>query len=547
MTSLLSRHLALALALVLARTSLANDKAVAMDSESKCEALSEMDFSTVPDAPTRITAAKLVRDGVGTPSCEIDAYVAPQVGLQLRLPVNTWNGKFIEVGCGGWCGSIASGACDRPLQKGYACAASDMGHKGDSQDLLWASNNLPAQSDFGFRATHVAALAGKAIAEHYYGSQPRHSYFLGCSTGGYQGVMEAQRFPWDFDGIVAGAPDIDEPSANLRALWAARAFLNDAGKPRLTDEQLNLVHAAVLARCDMDDGVRDGIIGNPLSCQFDPKELQCATGHRSNECLTAAQVEVVRKLYAGPMTTKGEKTSTGGFLPGSELLWGDFWPAESTEQFFRFALAGFIPAQGRKEWTYKDFDFDRDYRRLGGAPWYDNSNPDLRKFKQAGGKLLVYHGGNDTVDLPGAVIDYYETVERTMGGRAATQQFFRMFLIPGMNHCWGGSGAYAIDYLQYMEQWVESGKAPEVMVGSHVSDVYLLSLPLAEKWTKLADALHVSLTKDLRLLLAESELKIPLDPAVPISFTRSVYPYPATAKYSGHGDVNDAASFVPVH
>jgi feruloyl esterase len=402
-----------------------------------------------------------------------------------------------------------------------------MGHKGSAEDVLWADNNLQAQIDFGYRATHVVAAAGKAITASYYRRSAHRSYFVGCSTGGYQGVTEAQRFPWDFNGILAGAPDINLGAANLRAIWIARVFLDEAGKPRLDHEALELVHSAALARCDRDDGVKDGIIGNPPACHFDPGDLVCKAG-QTRKCLAVSQADTVRKLYAGPMTSKGQKTSTGGFLPGSELLWEEFWPPESTAQYFKYGMPGYSTGP---QWKYTDFDFDRDYQRLGGTPWYDNDNPDLRKFKQAGGKLIVYHGWADTVDLPGAVTDYYEAVERAMGGRAATQSFFRLFMVPGMNHCTLGEGAFAVDWLGYLEAWVEDGHAPERIIGSHV---------------KLEDVMdrvdHGD--KDAWQML-EHRLEFPLDPAT-VEFSRPIYPYPTQVKYLGHGDLSDAASFGPL-
>jgi feruloyl esterase len=507
--------------------------------DTRCQELANVDFSSIQDAPTQIIEAKAIAAAGTMPGyCRIDGYVKPQVGFDLLLPSNQWNGKFMEVGCGGWCGAIDISQCDAALRHGYACIASDMGHKGTEDDTLWADGNLPAQVDFGYRATHVVALSGKAIARRYYDKAPAHSYFVGCSTGGYQGVMEAQRFPWDFDGIVAGAPDIDEAAANLRATWIVRTFLDTSGKALLSHDALQLTHEAVLKRCDMDDGVKDGIIGDPLACKFDPAELLCKSG-QTNGCFTPAQVDVINKLYAGPMTSDGKSISTGGYLRGSELTWGDFWPALAVEQFYKFGLWGYSAGP---QFKYTDFDFDRDYKRLGLASWYDNSNPDLRKFKDAGGKLIVYHGGTDTVDLPGAVIDYYETVERTMGGRASTQDFFRLFLIPGMNHCTGGAGAYAIDYVSYIERWVEQGKAPDVLMSAHVSDSYLATAPLP----KLPQNLPADITPEARAAIAVDYLELPLDPVIPVAFTRPVYPYPTRAKYLGRGDPHSASSFGPV-
>jgi feruloyl esterase len=305
-------------------------------------------------------------------------------------------------------------------------------------------------------------------------------------------------------------------------LWAGRALVG-----KLNQADLKLVRDKAVAKCDMDDGVKDGVIGDPLHCKFDPTELLCKPGQTA-DCLTAAQVEVVKKVYSGPTSSKGEKLYTGGPLPGSELNWmsdegccgyvesgvlapwaGDY-----------FAYVGFIPAPG-PNWTPADFDFDRDYKRLRMAESLFGAadNPDLRKFKAAGGKLILYQGLQDHSDIPTDAIDYYETTERVMGGRAATQDFFRLFLVPGMNHCTGGAGAFAIDYLSYLEAWVVQGQAPDVMIGAHVQGT---------NWSQ------------------SMNLKFPLGLATPVTFTRPVYPYPLRAKYKGTGDPNKAENFTGV-
>jgi hypothetical protein len=265
----------------------------------------------------------------------------------------------------------------------------------------------------------------------------------------------------------------------------------------------------------MDDGVKDGIISAPYACKFDPAELQCKTGRQSG-CLNPRQVQTVKNIYGPPMTSKGEPISTRDFLPGSELNWAQSLSDTWGDDFFKDTA---LLSTGAKEWSYKDFDFDRDYKRSGTGVLYPDTNPDLRRFKAEGGKLISYQGDNDTSETPGSVLDYYETVERTLGGRAATQEFYRLFTIPGMNHCGGGNGVFAFDYLSYLEAWVERGQAPDVMIGAHVSGLGPYDAGL---------------------------LKMPLDPATPVTFTRPVYPYPLHAKYKGTGNPNDASSFVPV-
>jgi hypothetical protein len=490
---------------------------------SSCSALQREDFSRLIDAPTQVEDAAIVHAGVDGPAyCRVRGYVSPAVGFELRLPTATWNGKVLEVGCGGFCGAPNEVAIC-PLQRGYACILTDLGHQ-SVEGGEWGYNNLQAQIDFGYRGAHVAALAGKAITEQYYKRPPTKAYFQGCSSGGQQALSEAQRYPWDFDGVIAGAPSPTFAGPMMNYAWAKKALLTKDGKPLVTRETLQWVHAAVLARCATGDAAKHGFIDDPSTCKFDPAEVSCRTSKQTS-CLTADQVEAIKKVYAGPTTSQGLKTYTGGPMPGSELNWIDgeaapyvysdgsgTWPEEY------FAYIGFVPAPG-PGWKYTDFDFDRDYRRLETteAIFGAANDPDLRKFKAAGGKLILYQGWSDQSDIPADSIDYYETAEKTMGGRAATQDFFRLFLIPGMNHCTGGPGPFAIDYLTYLEGWVEQGRAPDKMIGSHVQGV---------SWAQ------------------SFNLKFPLDSTTPISFTRPVYPYPLHARFTGKGDPDDAANFV---
>lgn len=503
---------------------------VQSQAETACGALASADFKSILDAPTQINGAKFVPAAADSPGyCEVRGYVAPAVGFVLRLPSVGWNGKFFQEGCGGFCGGynfelkVGPYGFIGPLRRGYAHLVFDGGHAGSPMGALWAYGDMQAQFDFGIRAPHVAALAGKAIVAHYYKRAPRKSYFAGCSSGGQQALSEAQRFPWDFDGIIVGAPSPTFSGPMLNYLWAGRAL---AGK--VNEADLQLVRARAVARCDMDDGVEDGIIGNPMQCQADPAELLCKSGQKKN-CLSAIQVEAIRKVYAGPTASDGQRLYTGGALPGSEPNWirkgGATSYADESGNIAPwareyFSYAGFMPAPG-PQWQTSDFDFDRDSKRLRLAESLFGAadNPDLRKFKAAGGKMIMYQGLQDESDIPADAIDYYETARRTMGGREATQSFFRLFAVPGMNHCTGGEGAYAIDYLSYLEAWVEQGQAPDKMIGANLNDLT---------------------PQQLRLVT------FPLDPATPVRFTRPVYPYPARAHYLGEGDPNNADSFGPV-
>jgi hypothetical protein len=503
------------------------------DPAARCVALSASDLSEIPDAPSQITAAKEVEpsgDAIGY--CEVSGYVAPNVGFLLRLPPHNWNGKFVELGCGGSCGTTAHiSACDDPLRRGYACIVSDGGHTSNGGELTWADHNAQAVIEYLVRASHVTALAGKAIAQRYYDRSPHKSYFMGCSAGGLQAMWEAERFPWDFDGIVAGGPDVHLRGIWTNWLWANHALTDENGQAVFGKADLELLHQAVVAKCDMNDGIKDGLIGDPRRCTFDPAELQCTAGKTSG-CLTTRQVQAAERIYSGPATTDGAQIDRPIAMKGSELSWLDFFggSAASSTPFYSYlrdwSRYSIFPLNFGSSWEPRNFDFDRDYKRLGAMEALEPNNADLRRFKGAGGKLLMYTGWNDAIEGVLNTVAYYETAEKILGDRPATQDFLRLFVIPGMNHCSGGDGAFAVDYLSYLEAWVEKGSPPEQLVASHV---------------KLED-LKFDNPKDVHEMVRR--LEFPLDPAT-VSFSRPVYPYPVATKYLGHGDSKDAASFGP--
>lgn len=498
----------------LAEPAIAQQPAVA-----QCEALQSEDFSTVQDAPTAIVSARFVSSARGVPPhCEVQGYVAQHVGIALLLPASGWNGKFVEVGCGGFCGVLLNadggtkGAdCDDALRKGFACIGSNQGHSGTPDDALWAYNNPQSKIDYGIRAAHVAALAGKAVTTRYYGRQPRISYFFGCSGGGRQALVEAQLFPGDFDGIFAGAPALQTPKVMMRLLWQARVATDRQNSPLFTPADSRRIHDAVVAQCDLNDGVTDGLIGNPRACGFKPASLACRAGE-SGDCMSRAQVEAMEALLTGPRTSRGETTYVGD-VPGLAVP-DSFWWLPFPQDFFRYL--GFDPAPGPR-WQFRDFDFDRDHERLGmSEALTPGDNPDLRGFKAAGGKLIMAHGWADATITPMSTVDYFETVEKTMGGAAATGEFLRLYMIPGMDHCTGGDGAYAIDFLAYLDDWVDKGRTPERIVGVHIKN------ERAAGWSQ----------------------ELPVG-AADVAFTRPFFPYPTETKYRGNGDPNDAASFGP--
>lgn len=494
----------------------------AADAET-CQALAKADFSALLDAPTHVTRTASVAANDDMPAyCAVRGYVSPAVEFELRLPINNWNGKFLYRGCGGFCGSVGISNCDNHLKDGYACIASDMGHTSTALDAKWGYNAIQAEIDFAYRATHVVTVAGKAITQSFYDDTLQRSYYMGCSTGGRQGLVEAQRFPYDFDGIVAGAPVINETGAGMQLNWTVAVNRDEEGKQILPASKVPMIHDAVIAKCDMNDGLEDGLIGDARDCDFHPSELQCLGRDRDN-CLTAEQVDVVSKIYEGPKNSAGKPLYTGGAQRGSELNWIGNYISEdgglsNYEKFMGdlFRYIGFMPDPG-PSWQNADFDYDRDYKRLGlMESLYTGSNPDLRKYRDRGGKILVYQGWRDQSVVPLNIVDYYELTTNTMGGPEATQDFFRLFMVPGMNHCSGGAGAYAIRYLDYMEDWVENGDAPDVLIGVHPRervDSFGTALPLPDE---------------------------------AIKFSRPYFPYPAKTRYAGEGDPNSADSFVRV-
>ena len=441
----------------------------------KCEALAAADLSAVPDAPTHLNSAKLVAAAAGKPArCEVEGYVAPQVSILMWLPPEGWNGKFLEVGCGGFCGSLAwIGACEEPLKKGYACITTDMGHRSkEAEGVEWAYNNPQGVIDFAYRATHVTALAGKAIVQRYYGRKPDRSYFSGCSCGGRQALVEAERFPWDFDGIIVGAPGISYPDLALNFGLRARDLTGPDGKPLFDAAAIKRLNTAVVAKCDMNDGIKDGQIGDPRLCRFDPRDIVCASAGATG-CLTADQVKAAIAFYSEKRSRSGERLAERRVFPGAEISFLGMVDQPTIRRSFYedfFKYMAFTPNPG-PSWRFQQFDLDADYKRMGMIQsLMDAGNPDLSRFKQAGGKLLMYHGWADGGVSPLTSIEFYKAVERTMGGPAATRDFARLFMVPDMDHCGAGKGPWVIDTLAALDTWVEHGAAPDVMIGVHFTD-----------------------------------------------------------------------------
>ncbi len=492
-------------------------------SPQDCAALASTDFSRLPDAPTRVVTAQVVNASGKVPQyCRVEGYIAPQVGFEFHLPLEKWNGKFLMQGCGGFCGSLQGlESCPEALARGYACGTTDMGHRGPSMDGKWAYDNPQAEIDAGYRATHVAALAGKGILRALYNREAARSYFRGCSTGGRQGLVEAERYPYDFDGVIAGSPVLYTPMGPpLQTLWNSTANLDSSGAAILSEAKLEWYASAVMKACDAADGLQDGLISDPRACKFDPATLACH-GASAKDCLSAAELGVVRKFYEGPRNSKGPLRRVGGQMPGSERSWSGYLAGKDTA-FYRFATENlrYLAFSIDPGPTYDpaQFDWDRDPQRLSYS-LLTAGNPDLGLFAQNGGKLILFHGWSDPAISADSTIGFYEMVTRTMGGPARTKEFARLYLPPGLGHCTGG-GVNFVDFLGALDAWVETGKAPDQLVGYGFPGPIGPNVAPAEFDGQNFTSLHSTLVRPL-------------------------YPYPETAKYRS-GDPNDPGSFTRV-
>src|ERR1700722_9626339 len=393
---------------------------------------------------------------------------------------------------------------------------------------MWSSRHPQAVIDYIVRASHVTALAGKAIVERYHAKAPRPPISWGAQGVGSKPIGRCRSSPRTLMESWPVLPALESPKICCEAC-GARVLLGGSMESLSRKADLELLHQAVVAKCDMNDGPEDGLIRDPRACHFSPTEVRCPSG-KTSQCLTASQIEAVEKIYMGPVTLKGEQITAPGAMKGSELNWFDVFSfgsglSDYLADWFRYY---YLQPNPGPAWKPENLDFDHDYTRFGMGEMTDPVDPDLRRFKATGAKLLVYTGWNDQAGGVLDSVDYYETAEKIIGQREATQEFFRLFVIPGMDHCTGGDGAFDVDYLSYLEAWVEGGKTPEKLIGAH-STLKGLNPENSEVRGK--------------LILG---LEFPLDPAT-VTFSRPIYPYPIGTRYLGHGDPNDAASFLPAN
>jgi feruloyl esterase len=429
--------------------------------------------------------------------CRIAATLRPSsdsdIKIEVWMPAANWNGKFQAVGNGGWAGQISYGAMTTALRQGYATASTDTGHEGANASFV--PGHPEKLTDFAYRAVHEMTVKAKTVIGAFYGQAPKRSYWNGCSTGGRQGLKEAQRFPSDYDGILAGAPANNWVALMTAIVWGGQAA--HKGRPgNLTEEDLSRIHEAVMNACDVMDGVKDGVLEDPTRCQFDAKVLECKNGNEGG-CLTAAQVDAVRMMYAGPSNPRTQDMIYPGMVPGSELGWDTalgLQPLAIGVSHFRYVV--FNDAN----WDYDKLNFDADVARAVrlDTGLITATDPNLKPFFDHGGKLIQYHGWNDQQISPLNSVHYYDSVLAALGSKS--KDSYRLFMEPGVKHCRGGDGADRFDGMSALEEWVETGKAPDQISAAHVTDGK-------------------------------------------VDRTRPLCPYPQVAVYRGTGSTNDIANF----
>ena len=432
------------------------------------------------------------------PFCRVSATVKPtsdsDIKVEVWLPLTGWNGKYLATGNGGWGGALAYGDMVQALKRGYATSGTDTGHTGGSASF--ALGHPEKLIDYAYRSEHEMTLKAKAVIEKFYGNAARYSYFDSCSSGGKQAVTEAQRYPNDYDGIVAGAPANYMMHLQAERLWIAQAVHKDPAS-YIPPEKYPVIHNAALAACDALDGVKDGLIENPRACHFDPAIRACKNGD-GPDCLTAPQVEAARKIYTGAKNPRTGEEIFPGMEPGSELVWARLagpQPISLATDTFQYVVFQ------DPNWSFLTLNFDQDIARADKMDGGVNNaiDPNLAPFFSHGGKLLLYHGWADQQIPPGGTINYYSNIVKTVGAAKASDSV-RLFLAPGMGHCGGGEGPNTFDTVSALEQWVEKGKAPERLVASHAANGN-------------------------------------------VDRTRPLCPYPQVAHYKGSGSIDDEANF----
>ena len=497
-----------------------------------CSTLAGIDVTDIGGAGSSITSAAVTTvtiNGTATQFCAVKGTLAPSNTFEVALPVSTWTQRFAALGCGGLCGNLSdpsqpssfgvSYGCPLVQQAGFVTAATDMGHQGNAP--TWTTDPQK-QADFAYRGQHITTLAAKKLIQAYYGQAQKYAYFVGCSDGGREALMAAQRYPADYNGIVAGAPaahfQIQNSLFHGWSVMSQSTTGDSTGNVTLYADKVKVMHKAVLAACAGQSGAADGLIADPRTCNFDPASIQCPAGATdTSACLTAAEVVTAGKIYGGPVdATTGQRILAGSPQPGSEINWiGVEVPStNSTDPAVPVTsgLFSYLIVTGAYNlifpntpptidaFGYTDASFYANALQTN-HPLNDATDPDLSAFYAAGGKLILWHGWADQHISPLFTIAYYEAMQNTMTA-ATVDKFARLYLLPGVAHCGGGEGPASIDLVSQITGWVEKANAPEAVT------------------TVLTDSSSA------------------------VTATRPVYPYPAVAKFSGTGDWHDAANWV---
>jgi hypothetical protein len=493
-----------------------------------CADLLKVDLSYLTEAPTKLDSAAVVTAGAPAPYCLVSGYAAPGVAFQVRLPTETWSQRMVMSGCGGYCGDLlslpvgspsASTGCAMAGSGELVVASHNGGHVGATDkahflrsisDGAWAVGDPAALVDFFYRSNRKATVAVKAIVAAFYGQTPKYSYFDGCSSGGRAALQVAERYPNDYDGVVAGAPTIDNTAENTFVHgWNVRVNEAPDGTSILTADKIPLLAKTVLAAC----ADQSGMIQDPRACHFDAFFILCK-GADAPDCLTEDQARVANLIWRGPTDEKGSLLAPGGMPYGSELAWAGsmalpkgtkFSPDTSVDFAFSYDFPNFMSDWRGTGVTNANMEFtDEEFRRLDAMHGLnDPTNPDLRAFAAHGGKLIIWQGWADSGTSPFGALNYYAAVKTLMGADSVSN-FLTLYMIPGMYHCGGGPAAATLDMLTPLMAWVEDKTQPgQQVVSFHAG----------------ADA------------------------ASPVVRTRPVLPYPATEAYSGQGDVNSASSY----
>lgn len=485
--------------------------------------------------------------GIVPRHCEIAGVARPTSDSEINFllwlpPADAWNGKYMQLGNGGWGGVIPSAGLARPLTLGYAVSETDDGHPAKAlipPDATFAIGHPEKVVDFGFRALHETALASKALLRAFYGKQDSHAYFFGCSDGGREALVEAERYPEDFDGILAGAPANHWTHQLAGFLWNEMA-VNAKPESKIPAAKLPFIQKAVIDRCDALDGVKDGLLENPPACHFDPSVLLCH-GADTAQCLTQPELATLQKIYAGPKDPVTGEQIYPGFEPGSEADpygWSAWILGDIQGQFANSFYGPAVHEDPQWDWHTADFHREMTLAEEKTAAILNAWSPDLRSFRDHGGKLIHYHGWSDAAVAPRDSVDYYGRVRTFLAtypdprtsNPASIDSFYRLFLVPSMQHCAGGQGPTSFgnndmppgipddadhDIVMALDRWVTQGIAPDRIVAT--------------------GALGADPTAGVK--------------GTPI--TRPICPYPTVAHYKGTGDTNAAENFScvapPVH